>query len=120
MVTYSKTKKAQRARRVFRVRKKLRGSAHIPRLSVVKSLKHIGAQIIDDEKGVTLIGYSTLNKELRGEKRSKELAKKVGEKLAKLAMEKNIKKVVFDRGRFKFHGLIAALATGAREAGLHF
>jgi large subunit ribosomal protein L18 len=114
----------KRAKRVMRVRKHLRGSSETPRLSVFKSNQHIAVQIIDDEKGITLAGIGTMSKDLRSKgkalKRSKSTAKQVGEKIAKLAKEKNIERVIFDRGRFKFHGLIAELANAAREAGLQF
>jgi len=111
-------RKVTRHRRVMRVRKKLRGSLAEPRLCVIKSNNHIYAQVIDDDNGNTLAAASTLSK--NKVKKSKESAKAVGLTLAKLAKEKNINKVVFDRGRFKFHGLIAQLAEGAREGGLQF
>ena len=89
-----------------------------------KSNQHLFAQIIDDENGVTLAGVGTMSKDLRTKgkmlKKSKSAAKEVGAKIAELAKEKNIEKVVFDRGRYKFHGLIAELAGAAREAGLKF
>lgn len=107
-----------RHRRVLRVRKNLRGSLDMPRLSVHKTNNHIYAQLIDDENGKTLAAASTLSKEKT--KKSKESAKQVGLELAKFAKEKNITTVVFDRGRFKYHGLIAMLADGAREGGLQF
>lgn len=115
-------RKVKREKRAFRVRKHVRGTAEKPRLSVMKSLKHLSAQIIDDDKGVTLVSASTLTKEFRDKnvKKSKEGAKLLGLKLAALAKEKQISHVVFDRGRFKFHGLIAELANSAREAGLKF
>ena len=96
----------------------------MPRLSVHKSNQHLYAQLIDDEKGQTIAGIGTMSKGLRkgknAVKRSKEGAKLIGAEIAKLAKEKNIEKVVFDRGRYKFHGVIAELAAGAREAGLKF
>ncbi len=114
----------KRKKRLLRVRKHLRGSSLVPRLSVYKSNQHIAAQIIDDETGITLAGIGTMSKDLRskgkGLKKSKDSAKEVGSKIAKLAKEKNIERVIFDRGRFKFHGLIAELANAAREAGLQF
>ena len=109
-----------RKKRTMRIRKKLRGSSERPRFSVSKSLKHIGVQIIDDENGVTLTSFSTLSKEAQGHKRSKEGARFVGQKIAELAKQKNIEKVIFDRGRFKYHGLIAELANAARENGIKF
>lgn len=112
-----------RARRVFRVRKKLHGTTERPRLSVSKTNRHLYAQIIDDSKGVTLVGVGTLSKEnkagLAGHK-SKEAARQIGKQIAELAKKQNVQAVVFDRGENKYHGLIAELATGAREAGLQF
>lgn len=107
-----------RSRRVFRVRKKLKGTLVKPRLSVCKSNNHLYAQLIDDENSLTLVAASTLSKEKV--KKTKESAKQVGLRLAQLAKEKNINIVVFDRGRYKYHGLIAHLADGAREGGLEF
>ncbi len=117
--------KRQRSRkaRVMRVRKKLRGTADKPRLSVFKSNNHLSAQLIDDEKGVTIAGIGTFFKENRKtqfQKRSKESAKHIGEQIAKLAKKHKIKTIIFDRGRFQYHGLIAELADSAREQGLQF
>lgn len=109
-----------RKSRVMRVRNKLRGNAEKPRLSVFKSLNHIGVQLIDDEKGETLASYSTLAKEMKGKKLSRETAKVIGEKIAELAKGKKIERVVFDRGRYKYHGLVAEVANGAREKGIKF
>ncbi len=109
-----------RKKRAFRVRKKVRGTAERPRLSVHKTIKHIGAQLIDDENGVTLAMFSTLSKEATGQKKSKDGARFVGQKIAELAKGKKIGSIVFDRGRFKYHGLVAALAEGARDGGLKF
>lgn len=121
----SSREKTRRSRktRVMRVRKKLRGTSEMPRLSVFKSNRHISAQIIDDEKGVTIAGLSTFSKESRKgsfNKKSQESAKYIGEQIAKLAKKHKVKAVVFDRGRCKYHGLIAALADSAREQGLQF
>jgi len=114
----------RRIRRKKRVRKKVFGTPDRPRLSVYRSLKHIYAQIIDDTKGHTLVSCSTLSPELReeikGKTKNKEAAKKVGLLLARKALEKGIKKVVFDKGYFKYHGRLKALADGAREGGLEF
>jgi large subunit ribosomal protein L18 len=110
-----------RIKRALRVRQTLRGSQEKPRLSVFKSIKHLYVQIIDDEQAKTLASTSTLAKEFRGGERggkNKETARQLGLKIAELAKEKNIKTVVFDRGRFKYHGLIASIAEGAREGGL--
>ncbi|NGX50401.1 MAG: 50S ribosomal protein L18 [Chlamydiae bacterium] len=109
-----------RKNRMMRIRKKLRGSSERPRLSVSKSIFHIGVQLIDDDRGVTITSFSTLSKEAKNMKKSKESARFVGQKIAELAKQKNIEKVIFDRGRFKFHGLIAELANAARENGLKF
>lgn len=112
-----------RAKRVLRVRKKLRGTLERPRLSVSKTNLHLYAQLIDDERGVTLVGVGTLSKSSRAanlNKKSKEAAKAIGIQIGELAKKLNIQTVVFDRGRYKYHGHIAELATGAREAGLQF
>ena len=109
-----------RKKRMQRIRKKLRGSPDRPRLCIFKSHKHIGGQIIDDEAGITLVGFSTLSKGAKGQKKSKAGARFVGAKLAEKKKKKNIEHVVFDRGRFKFHGIIAELADAARENGLKF
>lgn len=115
-----KTRKRQN--RLIRVRKHLRGNAERPRLSVVKSNRHIAVQLIDDEKGCTLVSTSTLAKEFRSKQigKSKESARLIGAKIAELAKGKSISAVVFDRGYNKFHGLIAELANAARENGLQF
>ncbi|MBI3236956.1 MAG: 50S ribosomal protein L18 [Chlamydiales bacterium] len=113
----------QRFRRKLRVRKAVRGTAQRPRLCVLKTNAHISAQIIDDEAGVTLVSAGTMTKEFRDQKmgrKSKQAAHKVGTKLAELAQAKNIQFVVFDRGHHKYHGVLAALADGAREVGLQF
>ena len=111
----------KRARRAFSVRKKLKGSPLKPRLSVMKSNHHIGAQLIDDESGVTLVSASTLTKKFRASSgKNKAVAKLIGEEIAKLAKEKNITTVVFDRGFNKYHGVIAELANAARVGGLQF
>ncbi len=111
----------KRVRRHLRVRKKVSGTSERPRLSVYRSEKNIYAQIIDDVAGKTLISASSLDKEF-GEAlgSNKEAAKKVGELVAKKALDKGIKVVVFDRGGYIYHGRIQELAEGAREAGLEF
>lgn len=110
-------------RRAQRVRKKVEGDASRPRLSVFRSAKHIYAQIIDDTTATTLVAASTKTKEiadaLKGLKKSAK-AEKVGAKVAELAKAKGIEAVVFDRNGRPFHGRIAALAKGARDAGLKF
>lgn len=108
-----------------RIRNKVFGTANSPRLAVYRSLTGIYAQIIDDEKGVTLVSCSTIDKELAGKKtfegkNRKEQAKIVGQTLAKRALKKKIKTVVFDRGGYLYTGRVQALADGAREAGLEF
>ena len=113
-------RKKLRDKRQMRNRKKLRGSAERPRLSVSKSLKHIGAQLIDDEAGLTIGSFSTLSKEAKEHSKSEDGAKLVGKKIAEIAKEKKVKSVIFDRGPFKYHGLVAHLAQSAREAGLIF
>ena len=112
-----------RKNRTFRVRKKLRGTSLKPRLCVVKSNKHIHAQLIDDEAGKTLGTVATFATELRGTefaKKNKASAAKLGEQIAEIAKQQNISQVIFDRGPFKYHGILAALADGARAAGLQF
>ena len=112
-----------RKSRVLRVRKAIKGSAERPRLSVSKTNCHIYAQLIDDENAVTLGGVGTLSKVNQGtsfNKKSKESAKEIGKQIADIAKKHNILAVVFDRGRCKFHGVIAELANSAREAGLQF
>ncbi len=112
-----------RRRRHLRVRKKVFGTPERPRLAVFRSNKHIYAQIIDDTVGHTLVAASTLDRELRDKLQktwTKEAAREVGKLIGKRALEKGIKKVVFDRGGFKYHGRIKELADGAREAGLEF
>lgn len=117
-----KTRDITRKQRQLRVRKKVFGTAERPRLNVFRSLKHIYAQIIDDERGVTLVAASTLDSALRDSVQGAnvESAKKVGELIAKKALEKGIKQVTFDRAGYKYHGRVKALADAAREAGLEF
>ena len=110
-----------KARRHFRVRKNLRGTAERPRLVVTRSSRHITAQIIDDLRGHTLVSASTLDASLRGAEGDKSaLAGRVGALLAERAKAAGVSKVVFDRGGNKYAGRIAALADAAREAGLEF
>ncbi len=111
-----------RKRRHLRVRKKVFGTLERPRLSVFRSNYNIYAQIIDDERGVTLVSASTLDKELKDYRGKKniEAAKAVGKLIAARAMKKGIKEVIFDRGGFKYHGRVKALAEAAREEGLKF
>ena len=110
-----------RARRHFRVRKNVRGSAERPRLVVTRSLRHITAQVVDDAKGHTLASASSLDVSIRGTEGDKSaIAGKVGALLAERAKAAGVSKVVFDRGGNKYAGRIAALAGAAREAGLEF
>src|SRR3989344_4266801 len=105
-------------RRHARIRASVKGTHERPRLSVFRSSKHIQAQIIDDEKGITLVSVSDLKIKKKGIKQ--ERAVYIGEELAKKALEKGIKKVVFDRGGFRYQGRIRALADAVRKGGLSF
>lgn len=112
-----------RQRRHRRVRARVSGTSERPRLNVFRSNKHIYAQVIDDVNGRTLAAASSLDKEFVAESSTGatvEAAKKIGELVAKRAISKGIKAVVFDRGGYLYHGRIQALADGAREAGLEF
>jgi large subunit ribosomal protein L18 len=114
-------KNATRKKRHARVRAKLSGTSARPRLNVFRSNKHIYAQVIDDMNGVTLASASTVEKDLNLESTSNlEAAQKVGELVAKRALEKGVEAVVFDRGGYLYHGRIQALADAARENGLQF
>jgi large subunit ribosomal protein L18 len=117
MENYLAKRQLKRSRRVLRIRKHVRGDAQKPRLSVSKTNRHLFAQLIDDERGVTLASVGTAGTKV---KRNKETGKKIGLELGQLAGKQNIGSAVFDRGRFKYHGVIAAIADGAREAGLKF
>ena len=108
-------KNEARLRRHRRVRGKISGTAARPRLDVFRSAKHIYAQVIDDEKGVTLVSASTMDKDFEGFGGNVEAAAKVGKMVAERALEKGITEVVFDRGGFVYHGRVKALAEGARE-----
>ena len=112
-----------RLKRRRRVRAKVEGTVSRPRLSVFRSLKHIYAQVIDDEQGHTMISASTLDKDIKGETDGKVKVAKaelVGSLIAKRAKTKKIKQVVFDRGGYKYHGRVKALAEAARKGGLKF
>ena len=113
-------KNAMRLKRHVRVRGKISGTPECPRLNVFRSNANIYAQIIDDVNGVTLVAANTLEKGFEGATGNVEAAKKVGATLAERAKAKGIEQVVFDRGGYIFHGRVAALAEGAREAGLKF
>tara|TARA_B100000945_G_scaffold158149_1_gene127031 strand:- start:379 stop:732 length:354 start_codon:yes stop_codon:yes gene_type:complete len=115
------SRSAQRQRRQRRVRKKVTGTTARPRLSVFRSNRHISAQIIDDENGLTVAAASTSETELRDTTTSnKDAASKVGTLLAERAQAAGVESVVFDRGGNKYHGRVAALADAARAAGLKF
>ena len=113
-------RKATRTRRHLRVRKKISGTAECPRLCVYRSNTNLYAQIIDDVAGNTIVSASTLDKDVKTKHANKEAAKEVGTLIAKKAIEKNIKTVVFDRGGYIYHGVVKELAEAAREAGLEF
>jgi large subunit ribosomal protein L18 len=122
MSTSSKDKQIARARRHYRVRKKVAGTAERPRLAVFRSNKHISAQVIDDRSGRTLASASTIEKDLRqtGGTGNKTAATTVGRMVAQRAKAAGVNQVVFDRGGFMYHGRVAAVADAAREAGLEF
>jgi large subunit ribosomal protein L18 len=106
-----------------RVRKKVTGTISRPRLCIFRSLNHIHAQLVDDSNGQTLVSMSTLNSQIRGKTNGIVKIKKaeeVGTLLAERALNKGIKQVVFDRGGYKYHGRVKALAEAARKAGLEF
>ena len=113
-------RKLERERRHRRVRTKISGTPECPRLCVFRSNTNVYAQVIDDVNKVTLVSASTLDKEVKTTKANKEAAKEVGTLVAKRALEKNIKSVVYDRGGYIYHGVVKELAEAAREAGLEF
>ena len=119
----AETRRKGRLKRQIRVRRKIRGSAERPRLTVFRSAKHIYAQIIEDTTGKTLVAASTMSKEVAEGCKScgnVEAAKAVGAALAKKALAQDIREVVFDRNGFLYHGRVKALAEAARETGLAF
>lgn len=113
-------RKLERNRRHLRVRKKISGTADRPRLCVYRSNNNLFVQVIDDVQGTTIASASTLDKEVKVKHSNKEAAKEIGTLIAKRAMDKNIKTVVFDRSGYVYHGVIKELAEAAREAGLVF
>ena len=117
-ITYKKNQ--ARIRRVKAIRKKLSGSSTRPRLAVFRSLNHIYAQIIDDDKGITLVSMCSKSKGETFTGKKMEQAKAVGIKLAQKALAAGISEICFDRAGFKYHGRVKALAEGAREGGLKF
>jgi large subunit ribosomal protein L18 len=116
-------KEARRVKRKLSVRKRIEGSTERPRMSVFRSARHMYAQLIDDATGRTLAAASTLDKNIvdaiKGKKKA-DAAKEVGKLIAERAKKAGIDAVIFDRNGFRYHGRIAAIATGAREAGLNF
>lgn len=119
----SAERRQARLKRQNRVRRKVRGTEEKPRLCVYRSAKHMYAQIIEDTTGKTLLSVSTVSKDLSGDVKSTgnvDAAKAVGAAIARKALDKNIKQVVFDRNGFLYHGRVKALADAAREAGLSF
>ena len=116
-------RKQRRVKIKRRYRQAVRGTASRPRLSVYRSLRHVYAQIIDDESGVTLASASTLEKSASGGLKAtgnREAGTVLGKLIAERAKEHGVESVVFDRGGFRYHGVIRAIADGAREAGLKF
>lgn len=122
MITSKKSEKRQRSK--THIRKRVFGTATRPRLTVYRSLRHVYAQIVDDEAGRTLVSVSDLSKDMKeafsAAKTQTEVSKLVGQLMAKRALEKNITQVVFDRNGYLYHGVVKAMADGAREGGLKF
>ena len=122
MITKKKLEHRQRTKKHIRLH--LAGSAERPRLTVFRSLKHVYAQLVDDDQGKTLIGVSDLTEELAEQAKAAKgqvaVGKLVGQLMARRAKERNIAQVVFDRNGFRYHGVIKAVADGAREGGLKF
>lgn len=118
----AKQRVISRRKRAFRIRKRVMGTAECPRLSVNRSLRNISAQIIDDSSGNTLVHVTSLCKEIADKKTGKkiDISKLVGECIAEKAVQKGIKRVVFDRKGYPYHGRVKALADGARSKGLEF
>ena len=121
----SQLRRAGRERRHRSVRKHIKGAADRPRLSVFRSSKHTYAQLIDDERGTTIVSASTLSNDVQkelgnGDHTKTDASKAVGKVLARLALEKGIKQIRFDRGGYLYHGGVQALADAAREGGLEF
>jgi large subunit ribosomal protein L18 len=122
MITKKKTENRKRLKKHIRLH--LSGSAERPRLTIFRSLRHVYAQVVDDGAGKTLLSVSDLSKELKGQfasvKGQSALAKQVGKLAAQKALAMNITEVVFDRNGYKYHGVVKAMADGAREGGLKF
>ena len=123
MINTTKKRHKMRLKRAQRVRKHFHGTAGKPRLCVVKTNKHIQVQLIDDDTHHTIGSVATFSKEFKNTefaRKNKASAAKLGEKIALIAQQNNIKEIVFDRGPFKYHGILAALADAPRNAGLQF
>jgi large subunit ribosomal protein L18 len=122
MITKNRVENRRRVK--AHIRLKITGTSERPRLTIFRSLKHVYAQIVDDMSGKTLVAVSDLSKDAKEQfkdvKGQMKLAKQVGQLAAKKAIEKNIKEVVFDRNGYVFHGVVKAMADGAREGGLKF
>jgi len=116
-----KRKQSQKKRRHYRVRNSVHGTSERPRLAVFRSLKHIYAQVINDDEGRTLVASSTMSKDVEAPKTGTvAAAETVGAKVAELALAAGVKRVAFDRGSARFHGRVKALADAARKGGLEF
>jgi large subunit ribosomal protein L18 len=120
----TKRKSENRARIKVHIRKTVTGTTERPRLTIFRSLKHVYAQIVDDSVNKTLVSVSDISKDVKGDfvsvKGQLKISKKVGELVAKKAIAANIKQVVFDRNGYLYHGVVKAMAEGAREGGLKF
>jgi large subunit ribosomal protein L18 len=116
-------KNKKRLKRKKRIRKTISGTATLPRMTVYRSLNHCYVQLVDDQSGQTLLGLSTISKDIKGEFSKTgniDAARKLGEELAERALKIDIRKVVFDRNGFLYHGRVKAIADGARAKGLQF
>jgi large subunit ribosomal protein L18 len=113
-------KDRKRLKRKTHIRKYIFGNSERPRMTVFRSNRSLSIQIVDDSRGYTLVSASTLEKELRNIKANAEGAVQLGEIMGKRLLEKNIKSVVFDRNGYLYHGLVKAMADGARKAGIQF
>lgn len=113
-------KQESKQKRKLRVRSKITGTIRKPRLTIFRSNKYIYAQVIDDEKGNTIVGISEKNLSFKDKSKKTDKSKELGLLIAKKALGKKIKEVVFDRGAYKYHGRVKAVAQGAREGGLKF
>jgi large subunit ribosomal protein L18 len=120
MVRKINEKDRKRLKRKIHIRKTLSGTAEKPRMSVTRSNRNLSVQIVDDKNGVTLVSASTLEKELKSIKPTVEGGAQIGEVIGKRLLEKNVKTVVFDRNGYLYHGVVKAMADGARKAGVQF